>query len=210
MFSTSERDALILDFDCECRPMAWYGGDFVTKQPTAIAWKWIDARGGPVSEVEVAYIGKSHEPDNLDDEESEMIEEFRTYWDAADIVTGHFIRGFDLTLLDGALIRLDLPLLGEKLTSDTKLDFAKAHGISKSQENLGATFELEHPKIPMNTSKWFESNKLTTKGIEYTIERVVGDVRQHEDLRREMLDRGLLAQPKLWSPKSSGVGQYTA
>lgn len=208
MFESFIREARVLHFDCECRPMAWYGGDFVTKQPTAIAWKFRDQP--PSDEPDVAVIGLSHEPDNLDDEETEMIELFREAWNEADMVTGHFIRGFDLTLLDGALIRLDLPLLGEKVTSDTKLDFAKAHGISKSQENLGATFELEHPKIPMNTAKWFESNKLTTKGIEWTIERVVGDVQQHIDLRNEMLDRGLLAAPKVWSPKSSGIGQYTA
>jgi len=208
MFDVSVRDARVLHFDVECRPMAWYGGDFVTKQPTAISWKWL--HGNPSIPPPVWFIGASHEPDNLDDEESEMLEAFRLQFDEADIVTGHFIRGFDLTILDGALMRLDLPLLGEKLTSDTKLDFAKAHGISKSQENLGAMFELEHPKIPMNTSKWFESNKLTTKGIEYTLERVVGDVEQHIDLRETMLDRGLLAAPKIWTPKSSGVGQYTA
>jgi hypothetical protein len=207
MFRTTERDARVLHFDCECRPMAWYGGDFVTKQPTAIAWKFLDEPQEPVA---VALLGLSHEPDNLDDEETEMIELFREAWNQSDIVTGHFIRGFDLTLLDGACIRLDLPLFGEKLTSDTKLDFAKAHGISKSQENLGATFELDHPKIPMNTAKWFESNKLSTRGLEYTHERVLGDVVQHIDLRNEMLARGLLAGPKLWSPKSSGIGQYTA
>lgn len=205
MFRTTERDARVLHFDCECRPMAWYGGDFVTKQPTAIAWQW-----STEEDTHVFLLGESHEPDNLDDEETDMIETFRETYLQADVVTGHFIRGFDMTLLDGACIRLDLPLFSETMTSDTKLDFAKAHGISKSQENLGATFELDHPKIPMNTAKWFESNKLTTLGLEYTRERVVGDVRQHIDLRNEMLARGLLAGPKLWSPKSSGIGQYTA
>jgi len=208
MFRATERDARVLHFDMECRPMAWYGGDFVTKQPTAIAWKWSDAPA--TMEPSYMLIGGSHEPDWLDDEETDMLETFREQFNVADIVTGHFIRGFDLTLADGALIRLDLPLLGEKLTSDTKLDFAKAHGISKSQENLGATFELDHPKIPMNTAKWFESNKLTTLGMQWTRERVIGDVQQHIDLRNEMLARGLLAGPKLWSPKSSGIGQYTA
>jgi hypothetical protein len=207
MFDVSECDARVLHFDCEARPMAWYGGDFVTKQPTAISWKWLDSN--PIVPPRVEFIGASHEPDNLDDEESEMIEVFRQQYNAADIVTGHFIRGFDLTLIDGACIRLDLPLLGEKLASDTKMDFAKAHGISKSQENLAATFELGHPKVPMNTAKWFESNKLTTQGIRWTIERVVGDVEQHIDLRETMIDRGLLAAPKLWSPRSSGLGQYT-
>ena len=38
----------ILDFDVECRPIAWYGGDWVTKQPTAIAWKFL-AWSGPLS-----------------------------------------------------------------------------------------------------------------------------------------------------------------
>lgn len=37
--------ARILDFDVECRPIAWYGGDWVTKQPTAIAWKFVGERG---------------------------------------------------------------------------------------------------------------------------------------------------------------------
>lgn len=206
MFEAIARDARVLHFDCECRPMAWYGGDFVTKQPTAISWKFLGERTDPY----VAFIGSSHEPDNLDDEETEMIELFRFAYDQADIVTGHYIRGFDLPLLDGACMRLDLPLLGEKITSDTKLDFAKAQGISKSQENLGEMFDLEHPKIPMGTAKWFESNKLTTKGIEYTIERVVGDVLQHIDLRNEMLDRRLLRAPVVWSPTSSGLGKYTA
>ena len=207
-FRSEARGARVLHFDCECRPMAWYGGDFVTKQPTAVAWKFAD--WAPKQQPSVMWIGASHEPDNLADEETEMIETFREAWYEADIVTGHFIRGFDLPLLDGALMRLDLPLLGEKLTSDTKLDFAKAQGISKSQENLGEMFELEHPKVPMGTAKWFESNQLTTKGLTYTIERVVGDVLQHIDLRTEMLARGLLAEPKVWSPTASGVGVYTA
>lgn len=208
MFEAEVRDARVLHFDCECRPMAWYGGDFVTKQPTAIAWKWADAP--ETEQPSYMIIGGSHEPDNLDDEETEMIEVFRSFYDEADIITGHYIRGFDLTLLDGACMRLDLPLLGEKTASDTKLDFAKAHGISKSQENLGAMFDLAHPKIPMDTAKWFESNKLTTKGIGYTIERVIGDVQQHIDLRREMLDRNLLRAPTVWSPTSSGLGKYVA
>lgn len=189
--------ARILDFDCECRPIAWYGGDWVTKQPTAIAWKFIGERGP----VEVAVIGESFDPRNVLEEEAAMLERFRAAYDAADIVTGHFIRGFDLPLVNGALVRLGLPLLGSKMTQDTKGDFVRAQGLSKSQENLGAMYELKHPKVGMNTSLWMAGNLLLPHGIEATKKRVVGDVRQHIELRAKMLERGHLLPASSWSPR---------
>lgn len=187
--------ARILDFDCECRPIAWYGGDWVTKQPTAIAWKFVGERG----RVEVAVIGESFDTRQVLTEEAAMLERFRAAYDAADIVTGHYIRGFDLPLLNGALMRLGLPLLGTKMTQDTKLDLVRGQGLSKSQANLGAMFELHHPKVPMNTALWAEANMLLPDGIEATKRRVVGDVRQHVELRATMLERGLLAAASPWS-----------
>lgn len=193
---TTTRRVRILDFDCECRPIAWYGGDWVTKQPTAIAWKFVGERGG----IEVAVIGESFDTRNVLDEERAMLERFREAYDAADIVTGHFIRGFDLPLLNGALMRLGLPLLGSKMTHDTKGDLVKGQGISKSQENLGAMYELHHPKIPMNTASWMAGNLLLPHGIEATKKRVLGDVRQHVELRATMLERGHLLPPSVvWS-----------
>jgi DNA polymerase elongation subunit (family B) len=194
----------ILDFDCECRPIAWYGGDWVTKQPTAIAWKFIGERG----RVYVAVIGESYDPRNVLDEEAAMLERFRAAYDAADIVTGHFIRGFDLPLLNGALMRLGLPLLGAKDTQDTKLDLVKGQGISKSQENLGAMYELRHPKVGMNTGLWMKGNLLLPDGIEATKKRVVGDVRQHIELRQAMLDRGHLMAAAPWSSGGGTTEQY--
>lgn len=191
----SKRRQRVLDFDVECRPIAWYGGDWVTKQPTAIAWKFIGER----SAVQVAVIGESFDTRRTIEEEVTMLEKFREAYDAADIVTGHFIRGFDLPLLNGAFMRLGLPLLSDKLTQDTKNDLARGHGLSKSQENLGAMFELAHPKVPMNTARWADGNMLLPAGIEATKKRVVGDVRQHVELRAAMLERGLLASPKPWS-----------
>lgn len=196
----TSRRARILDFDVECRPIAWYSGDWVTKQPTAIAWKWVGERSG----LEVAVIGESYDTRRVLEEEAAMIARFREAYDAADVVTGHFIRGFDLPLLNGALMRLGLPLLGRKMTHDTKLDLAAGHGISKSQENLGAMYELAHPKIPMNTALWAEANMLLPEGIAATKKRVVGDVRQHVELRATMLDRGHLAPPRAWSGGAHG------
>lgn len=195
----------VLDFDVEVRPIAWYGGDWVTKQPTAIAWKFI---GGVKGRTEVAVIGESFDTRRTLDEERAMLEAFREAYDMADIVTGHYIRGFDLPVLNGALMRLGLPLLGVKLTQDTKGDLARGHGLSKSQENLGAMFELAHPKVPMNTALWAEANMLLPEGIEATRRRVVGDVEQHMELRAVMLERGLLAPPSPWSPSGGAQTSY--
>jgi DNA polymerase elongation subunit (family B) len=191
----SRRRARVLDFDCECRPIAWYGGDWVTKQPTAIAWKFVGERGP----VEVAVVGESFDTRQTLEEEAAMLEAFRVAFNAADIVTGHYIRGFDLPLLNGALMRLGLPLLESKMTHDTKSDLVRGQGLSKSQENLGAMFELKHPKVSMNTTLWLRGNILTPDGIEATRKRVVGDVRQHVELRAEMLRRGLLGPVVSWS-----------
>lgn len=201
----TSRRVRILDFDCECRPIAWYGGDFVTKQPTAIGWKFVGDRGP----IEVAFIGESFDARQVLDEERAMLERFRSAYDAADIVTGHFIRGFDLPLLNGALMRLGMPLLRTKETHDTKLDLVKGQGISKSQENLGAMYELRHPKVPMNTALWMAGNLLLPHGIEATKKRVVGDVRQHIELRRTMLDRGHLCAPRAWSSGGGTRELYT-
>ena len=201
---TKGRDLKILDFDCECRPIAWYGGDFVTKQPTAVAWSVVGS-----GDVTVRAIGESYDARNVLDEEAAMLYDFCRAYDDADVVTGHYIRGFDLPLLNGALIRLGMPGLGSKLSQDTKTDLVKAGGLSKSQENLGAMFELQHPKVSMNTSKWMAANLLLPEGIELTKERVVGDVVQHMELRERMVTEGLLAPPKTWSAGGGRVEEYT-
>jgi hypothetical protein len=66
-------------------------------------------------------------------------------------------------------------------------------------ENLGAMYELKHPKVQMNTALWGKANMLLPEGIEATKKRVVGDVREHVELRAEMLRRGTLGPGKAWS-----------
>lgn len=201
----TERRARILDFDVECRPLAWYGGDFVTKQPTGIAWKFVGERG----KIEVAVIGESDRMSRVLDEERAMLEAFCAAYEKADLVTGHYVRGFDLPVLNGALMRLGMPLLGAKDVQDTKSDLVRAQGISKSLENLGAMFELKHPKIPMNTGSWAAANMLLPHGIAATRKRVVGDVREHVELRQHMLDAGYLSPARAWHPGGSRMPEYT-
>jgi hypothetical protein len=91
------------------------------------------------------------------------------------------------------------------MAQDTKSDLVRGQGISKSQENLGAMFELAHPKVGMNTSKWAAGNMLLPHGIAETKKRVVGDVRQHVELRATMIERGVLGPAKVWSGAADDV-----
>ena len=195
----------ILDFDIECRPIAWYGGDFVTKQPTAIGWKFIGSRRRP----EVAVIGESDRSSLVLEEEIVMIETFREAFNEADIVTGHYIRGFDLPVLTGACMRLGLEPFGAKLASDTKNDLIKAQGLSKSMENLSAMFEAKHPKYGMDTAKWAKANMLLPEGIALAKKRVVTDVVEHIELREILVERNLLAPPKAWNPEGIADQRYS-
>jgi hypothetical protein len=190
----------VLDFDCECRPVSWYGGDWVTKQITAIAWKYTDERAKV--QPRVAVIGESFDSRQVLEEEARMLEAFVEEYSRADVVTGHFITGFDLPLVNGSLMRLGLPGLPDKLAQDTKGDLAKAQGLSKSQESLGAMFGQSRPKIHMNTALWHRANLLLPDGIEFAKERVIGDVNQHIQLRQIMLDAGVLGPPSVWSARA--------
>jgi DNA polymerase elongation subunit (family B) len=194
----------VLDFDIECRPIAWYGGDWVTKQPTAIGWKVIGDRSKP----NVAWIGESDRMSRVLDEERAMIEAFREAYDAADMVTGHYIRGFDLPVLNGACARLGLPLLGQKLAEDTKGDLPKLQGVSKSMENLSAMFDAKVQKYGMDTAKWADANMLLPDGIELAKKRVTTDVREHIELRAILIERGLLSPARLWIPTGGKDGGY--
>ena len=190
------RSARVLDFDTEARPLSWYGGDFVTKEVTCIAWKFIGERGKPT----VFALGEC--------EPTEMLTAFAEAYAEADVVTGHFIRAYDLPVVNGALMEFGLPGLGPKLAHDTKLDLDRASGLSKSQENLGAMLGLKHPKVGMDQAMWRAANRLTPAGIALTKKRCVGDVLQHIELRDALLHRGLLAAPRLWTPRAGQASKY--
>lgn len=184
------RPLRVLDFDCECRPLHWIGGDYVSREITAIAWAWVE---NPQPDPTVVLLGELTLP--------EMLKWFVAAYDQADLVTGHFIRGFDLPLINSALVEQQMPALGDKMTHDTKTDLLKFSGLSKSQENLGASLGLAHPKISMNQQKWRAANRLEPAGFAYVRERAAGDVLQHIEMRQRLLDLGYLAPPVKWQSK---------
>jgi hypothetical protein len=73
---------------------------------------------------------------------------------------------------------------------------------------LGAMLRLDHQKVTMNQSKWRAANRLTPDGLKEVRERVTGDVRQHLQLRRELLAKGYLAPAKLWRSGSTKIEAY--
>ena len=192
------RPMRVLDFDVEARPLHWISGDYVSKEITAIAWAWVDQ---PES-VSCYLLGET--------DPITMLMAFRAAYEQADMVTGHYIRGYDLPMINGALTEYSLPTLPDKLTQDTKIDLVRRAGLSGSQENIGAMLKLHHPKVKMDQAKWRDANRLTPEGIALARERVCGDVQQHIEMRRRLLELGYLAAPVLW--KGGGQGgslEYT-
>lgn len=187
-----------LDFDIENRPLSYWVPDRPSAQVTAIAWSFIGERA-----VECFLLEPPGEGGNEDaDYEStlNMLEAFRAAYDAADVVTGHYIRRHDLPILNGAYAEAGLPPLEAKLASDTKLDLIGWKDLPQSQEYLSDMYGLSKPKHHMSQHEWRESNRLTARGREFTRQRVVKDVQQHKQLRAHLVEAGVLAPPQLWEP----------
>lgn len=136
----------------------------------------------------------------------EMLRRFVLRYDEADLVTGHYIRKHDLPIINGHLMEYGLPLLGPKMTCDTKLDMFSKADIPATQEFLSRTLGIPVDKVYMSQSDWREANRLTPEGIEETRKRVTTDVLQHMLLREEMLRRGMLGPPRVWDPGGGGEG----
>jgi hypothetical protein len=189
------RPMKVLDFDIENRPLTYLGSDFTTAEVTAIAWAWTDKP----DDVTVYLLGET--------DLSTILDRFLRVYDLADMVTGHYIKGHDLPMINGALVELGMPSLQDRLVQDTKTDLIALKGISKSQESLGSMFRLDAPKVQMNQTKWRAANRLTPEGLAEVRARVVGDVRQHIQMRAKLLEMGYLAPPRIWR---SGVAKVEA
>ena len=190
-----QRPLRVLDFDIENRPLSYLGSDFTTGEVTAISWAWCDKP----DDVTVYLLGETELP--------EILRVFCEVYAQADMVTGHFIIGHDLPMLNGALMEYQMPPLGDKMVQDTKVHLIRRKGISCSQESLGAMFRLDHAKVQMNQIKWRAANRLTPEGLALVRERVTGDVKQHMAMRKELLALGYLSHPKMW--RSGAVGADT-
>jgi hypothetical protein len=180
----------ILDFDIETRRIGFHSaGKFSPDgcEPVAIAYSWADA--------EYVNVFTLAEKDPVG-----MLQNFRLAWDMAGIVTGHYIRKFDLPIINGALLEHGLPLLTPKLTCDTHGDFKRVAGMSKSQENLSLMLKTGSKKVHMADNDWRQIARLDPDAMRQCRERVVGDVIQHKQDRLALLEAGALRAPRVWKP----------
>ncbi len=182
------RKVRILDFDIENRPLSYWIADRPTCEITAIASCWTNDLGS----MEVWLLGR--------DDPLDMLRGFCARYNEADLVTGHYIRKHDLPIINGALYEYGLPLLGPKLTCDTKLDMFVKADIPATQEFLLQTLGVPIAKHHMTQTDWRRANRLTPGGIEEARLRVSSDVLGHMLLRAEMLRRQMLRPPRMWDP----------
>lgn len=189
-FSQKTRPQRILDFDIETRLVGFYrGGKFQPDgcEPTALAWSWLDQ-----PKVHVVLQKERPVPD--------MIEQFRPFYEEADLVIGHYITRFDLPIINGMCLEFGLPLWPAKLVSDTCTHLVRRAGFSKAQENLAGMLDIPAGKFHMADFNWRSSTRLEDEGVELTRRRVMDDVKQHKALYETLRDRGALKPPKVWKP----------
>lgn len=188
------RQPKVLDFDIESRPLSFTGSKFNpnTKEITAIAAQFID------SPAMLSWVlGTETTLADHMAAQRVMLEGFLEMYAQADIVTGHYIRGFDLPHINAALLEHGLPPLSPTLTRDTCTDLKKLHGIQKGQEPLSHMLEVAASKYHPD---WRLANRLVVEGVEETRRRVCDDVVQHMALHKKLLDAGWLNAPKVWKP----------
>lgn len=186
----------VLDFDIENRPLSYLGSDFTTAEVTALAWAWCDEP----EQVTVRLLGET--------DVRAMLREFVDAYEQADMVTGHYVTGHDLPMLNGALMECGLAPLADRYVQDTKTDLMRSKGLSLSQESLSAMFRLEHQKQSMNQAQWRAANRLTREGLAEVRRRVAGDVRQHIELRAYLVQRGYLRAPRVWRSGTARLDHY--
>ncbi len=194
---TVARELRVLDFDLENRPLSYMGMDFTSAEVTALAWSWVGE--DDVSCVLLTRTGKYA----TDVGRRDPVAAFGLFLDAynaADMVSGHYIRKHDLPLLNGALLELGLRPLMPKMTCDTKMDMVRKKDLSASQESLAEMYGLPEPKYHMTQGKWRAANRLRTEGLVEARDRVVGDVVQHKALREAMVAHGHLRPGRVWAP----------
>lgn len=178
----------ILDWDIENRPIS-YGFDWTTADVTAIAAGWADQE-----QIDCWLVRDSRHKDDY----YVMLENFRRLYDKADIVTGHYIRGHDLPIINGAMLEFGFPPLSPKMTIDTKNDLIKFKDLGKSQEALSEMLGVVSPKDHVTPTEWRWANRLQTPSV--TRRRVMADVKQHKEMRLALVAAGALKSPKVWRP----------
>ena len=188
----SKDEGRILDFDIENMPLTYYAPDYPTALVTAIAWAYTDSP----KEISVYAMTDPASAGEYED----MLAHFYAAYEDADMVTGHYILKHDLPIINGALVEMGMPILTPKMASDTKVHLVRYSALPKNQEYLEAILGTKQQKVQMSQADWRDANRFTPRGVDATIKRVTTDVKGHMQMRRQLIERGLLKPPVMWRP----------
>lgn len=194
-------DGDVLIFDLECRPTAWIGGDFVGRSLTAYAYTYLHSD----EVVADAILPGDQERFAL------MVISIASAVETADVNVGHYIKGFDLPLLNADLERIHQVTLPRMVVVDTKIDRITGLGISESLENLAARYELNVQKMDMREPYWEEFNLWQTpKSRQRVLDRVTSDILATKELYLALEAEGRLKSPSIWDPTKAKMPRYRA
>lgn len=179
----------VLDFDLECVAAGFSDPAFVPVRVTAWAFCWI---GSDDIRCEALPVADYYDADARRAFLAPLLDAVRQ----ADVLTFHNGLRADMPWLQGECWTLGLERLGPVLVQDT-IRIGKVR-TKKGQDNLAHALGVKDEKLPLSWAQWeaayAEPDLATVK------ERVSGDVRQHMQMRQEMIKRGWLGSPRLWRP----------
>ena len=179
----------ILDFDLETIAAGFADPAWVPQKITCVAWSWVDEE-----EVQVRTCG----PRGLfgrPESRARMLVPLLAAIDDADLLTGHNLLRFDLPVLNAECLRLNLEPVRQALVQDT-MRVVRTKGFKKGQDNLGLLLNVPAEKVALTWQAWQDA--YDEQGWPTILERCASDVRQHKQVRVEMLRRGMLKAPIVW------------
>lgn len=180
----------ILDFDIETVAAGFGDPQWVPNRTVVWAFSWVGSDEADVSALTPAcFYDKEARREFL----RPLLDEVR----AADVLTGHNLLRFDLLVLNAECLLLGLPTLRPVLVQDT-MRLPKSKGFRKGQDNLGHAFGVRDKKLSLSWAEWEAA--YDEDGLDTVQDRCVSDVLMHVKMRAAMLERGVLAAPKVWRP----------
>lgn len=171
----------VLDFDCENGPGFFWYNDTTTSMLHTVSAAWVDSPGQ-------VHTWTTHwkPPLGLVVED---LSKFRKLVESAGAVTGHNILRHDIPLLNSHYDRLDQPRITWPRAIDTMKLIRGGMGMSRSQENLLAMYELSREKMTVPLAVWEKAWRGAKKESRMVVERCESDVLGHIELYKKLQAR---------------------
>jgi hypothetical protein len=109
--------------------------------------------------------------------------------ESAGAVTGHNILRHDIPLLNSHFDRMDQPRIEWPHAIDTMKLITGGMGMSRSQENLLAMYELNREKMTVPLAIWEKAWRGSVKESRIVVERCETDVLGHIELYKKLIER---------------------